>query len=153
MTFIIRFLRAAKLFEGGVHAFARNRSIPSGEQIASLRSSAEELGLYKPYADAMADSLQSLRQKALDAGVNSRDMGSTNMSEMWLWSADALESVITLIPENKPEMKAVRQRLVKFRDDLNSKRAHLDTVGDTPLFQLAALLSAMSGGAADTRGQ
>ena len=151
MSFV-RFLRALKLFEGCVHAFARNRLIPSEEQIASLRSD-EELGIYKPYADAMADSLQSLRQKALDAGVNSRDMGSTTMSEMLLWSQNALESVITIILENKPEMKAVHQKLVNFRDDLCGMRARLDAVGETGLFRLTALLSVMSGGAADTRGQ
>jgi len=152
MSFV-RFLRALKLFEEYIRAFARNRSIPSEEQIASLRSIAEELGLYKLYADAMADSLQSLRQKALDAGVNSRDMGSTTMSEMLLWSQNALESVITIILENKPEMKAVHQKLVNFRDDLCGMRARLDAVGETGLFRLTALLLAMSGGTADTRGQ
>jgi hypothetical protein len=146
------FLKVVNLFVECVHAFARTRLIPSREQIASLQSD-EKLEIYKPYADAMSESLQSLRQKALDAGVNPRDMGSTNMSEMLLWSQNALESVITLISENKPEMKAVRQKLVKFKDDLNSMRARLDAVGETHLFQLTAMLSAMSGGAANTQGQ
>lgn len=149
----IRFLGVVNRFVKCVHAFARIREIPSEEQIASFRTGAEKLEIYKPFAYAMADSLQSLRQKALNAGVNPHDMGSTTMSDMLLWSQNALESVITIIPENKPEMKAVHQKLVNFRDDLCGMRARLDAVGETGLFRLTALLSAMSGGAADTRGQ
>jgi hypothetical protein len=96
----------------------------------------------------MADSLESLRQKTIDAGVDS-----VTMADMLQWALDALAQIISIIPENKPEMKAARNKLVLEHQKLTAIKGELDTVGEKSLFQLAALLSAMAGGAANTRGQ
>jgi hypothetical protein len=147
------FFQAVKSYEESVHAFARSRQIPSDEKITSFRTVAEGLPEHKAIVIAMADSLATIRQKALAAGVNSRDMGSTSMADMLQWAVDALVSVISIIPENKPEMKAARVKLVKERDILYAIKGRLVAVGETPVFQFATLLLGMSGSAANTRRQ
>jgi hypothetical protein len=145
---LVGFFAGIKTFANSVHAFARSRQLPTEEEITHFRTEAAVLpDPCRPVVSAMADSLASLRQKMIDAGK------SASMADMWQWAVDALAHVISIIPEDRPEMKAARSKLVLLQNKLTDKKDQLNAVGEPLLLQLASLLSAMAGGAANTQGQ
>ena len=145
---IVKFLGDVRTFADSVHAFARSRQLPTNEEITRFRTEAKVLSApFQPIVSAMADSLDSLKQKMIDAGK------SASMADMLQWAVDALAHVISIIPEDRPEMKAARSKLVLLQKKLTVKKDQLNAVGEPLLLQLASLLSAMAGGAANTQGQ
>jgi hypothetical protein len=145
----IRFFQKTKSYEKSLHSFVKNRVIPTDGNIRSLLEGVEDLrDDQKAIIIAMADSLASLRRRAIDAGVNPETM-SVGFLEMLQWIIDPLKPIIKMIEQEKPEMRVVREKLKTFRESLKDKRAHVIFIGgeqgykDTMLKGI--LLSEMTG--------
>jgi hypothetical protein len=143
------FLRNTRLFEKSLHSFARNRVIPTDDDILSLLEGWENLREdQSAIIIAMADSLASLRKRAIDAGVNPKTMP-VGYLEMLQWVIDPLKPIIKMIPQEKPEMRVVREKLETFRGSLKDKRDHVIFIGGEQGYKDALLkgifLSHMTG--------
>jgi len=128
MSFIL-FFQKTKGYEKSLHDFARSRVIPTDDDIRSLLEGVEDLrDDQKAIIIAMADSLASLRRRAIDAGVNPVTMP-VGYLEMLQWTIDPLKLIIKMIVQEKPEMRAVREKLKTFRKSLKDKRALIIRIG------------------------
>jgi hypothetical protein len=143
MSYLV-FLRAVNDTAGFVRKFARERVIPEQSQIDLLRTNAESLdGLLKAIVIACADSMAALHIKATNAGVNQKTMP-VGFLEMLQWASDALSPIISMIPGEKPEMRAIKAKLEKISQGFTRMRETFESQGGESAYEELALMVALS---------
>jgi len=139
----VAFFRAAGLFGETVLAFATKREIPTKGHIDLLRKYAKLSENQQSIVVAMADSLDSLRKRSIDADITPLTM-TFDFLVILEWAVETLSAVIHLMTAESSEIRASCAKLVKISQKITGVRDNLKSKGGGQVYNKLTIIAALS---------